>query len=197
VTPPRIPPQDPAAWDAEFLEALSVATRPGATRNLAENSSPDRPRPVSNVLGVLSWHPALTKGWMTFNNHLFHSTLSGRLREIVVVRVSWLRQAEFEWAQHVKMARTQDVSDEEIDALSGGAETTWSAAEAAAIQATDEICHDRVVSDETWRRLEEHFDRKQVMDLIFTAGAYDMFAMVCNTVGLQLDPGLEGFGVKA
>jgi 4-carboxymuconolactone decarboxylase len=197
VTPPRIPPQDPADWDAEFLDALSVATRPGATRTMAEQTAPDRPRPVSNLLGTFSWHPALTKGWLAFNNHLFHSTLTGRLREIVTVRVSWLRQAEYEWAQHVKMARAQGVTDEEIQALSGGPDTEWSASDAAAIRATDEIATDRVISDGTWSRLAEHFNRQELLDLIFTVGAYDMLAMVCNTVGLQLDPGLEGFGVRA
>jgi len=32
------------------------------------------------------------------------------------------------------------------------------------------------------------------MDLVFTVGAYDLLAMAFNTFGLELDPGLEGFG---
>jgi 4-carboxymuconolactone decarboxylase len=57
----------------------------------------------------------------------------------------------------------------------------------------DEIATDRYVSDETWKRLAEDFDRKQLMDLVFTIGAYDTLAVAMNTFGLQLDPGLPGF----
>ena len=57
----------------------------------------------------------------------------------------------------------------------------------------DEIVADRYVSDETWKRLAEHLDRKQLMDLVFTIGAYDLLAMAMNTFGLELDPGLPGF----
>jgi hypothetical protein len=42
-------------------------------------------------------------------------------------------------------------------------------------------------------RLSEHLDRRQLMDLVFTIGAYDLLAMAFNTFGLELDPGLNGF----
>ncbi len=57
----------------------------------------------------------------------------------------------------------------------------------------DEIAADHYVSDETWKRLPKDFDRKQLMDLVFTIGAYDTLAVAMNTFGLQLDPGLPGF----
>jgi hypothetical protein len=41
--------------------------------------------------------------------------------------------------------------------------------------------------------LAEDFDRQQLMDLVFTIGAYDLLAMAFNTFGLELDPGLTGF----
>jgi 4-carboxymuconolactone decarboxylase len=37
-------------------------------------------------------------------------------------------------------------------------------------------------------------DQRQLMDLVFTVGAYDLLAMAFNSFGLELDPGLEGFG---
>lgn len=57
----------------------------------------------------------------------------------------------------------------------------------------DEIVADRYISDETWKRLAEQLDRKQLMDLVFTIGSYDLLAMAFNVFGLQLDPGLAGF----
>lgn len=189
---PRIPPRPSADWDAEVLDALSVLRPPG--RAQGQQPGPGRDRPASNILGIFSWHPALTKAFLPFNNHLFHSTLTARDRELVTVRTGWLRRGEYEWAQHVRMAKNAGLSDEEIDAISVGPDSgVWGPRDAALLRSVDEIVADRYVSDETWKQLAEHLDRKQLMDLVFTIGNYDLLAMAFNTFGLQLDPGLAGF----
>jgi 4-carboxymuconolactone decarboxylase len=189
---PRIPPRPSADWDEEVLDALSVLRPPG--RPQGEQPGPRRDRPASNILGIFSWHPALTKAFLPFNNHLFHSTLTARDRELVTVRTGWLRRGEYEWAQHVRMAKNAGLSDEEIDAISVGPDSAvWGPRDAALLRSVDEIVADRYVSDETWKQLAEYLDRKQLMDLVFTIGNYDLLAMAFNTFGLQLDPGLAGF----
>lgn len=188
---PRIPPRPQADWDAETVEAMSVRRRPGSAGPPPE---PGRQRPPSNILGIFAWHPDLAKAFLSFNNHLFTSTLSPRDREMVTVRVSWLRRAEYEWAQHARMAKNTGMSDEEVDAISTGPDAAiWGPRDAALLRSVDEIVADRYVSDETWKQLTEHLDRKQLMDLVFTIGAYDLLAMAFETFGLQLDPGLAGF----
>ncbi|MGH3246526.1 MAG: carboxymuconolactone decarboxylase family protein [Trebonia sp.] len=188
---PRIPPRPSDDWDDEVLDALSVLRPPGNARSEA---APRQQRPTSNILGIFSWNPALTKAFLPFNNHLFRSTLSARDREMVTVRTGWLRRGEYEWAQHVRMAKNAGMSDEEIDAISVGPDSAvWGPRDAALLRSVDEIVADRYISDETWKQLAEHLDRKQLMDLVFTIGNYDLLAMAFNTFGLQLDPGLVGF----
>jgi 4-carboxymuconolactone decarboxylase len=193
---PRIPPRPSADWDAEVDDALAALRPPGSTRRPGE---PRRDRQSSNILGVFSWHPALAKGFFAFNNHLFHSTLSVRDRELVTVRVGWLRRGEYEWAQHVRMAKSAGLSPEEVGAISarGPDWPAWGPRDAALLRAVDEIVGDRYVSDDTWKRLSEYLNRQQLMDLVFTIGAYDLLAMAMNTFGLQLDPGLTGFPPEA
>ena len=54
-----------------------------------------------------------------FNNHLFHSTLLKRDREWS--RCDRLgRRGEYQWAQHVRMAKSAGLSDEEVDAIMAG-----------------------------------------------------------------------------
>ena len=126
------------------------------------------------------------------------STLSDRVRELVTVRVGWLRRSEYEWAQHAAMARAAGMTDEEISAIGEGPGWPgWSPMEAALLRSVDEIVADRYISDETWQVLAGHFDRKQLMDLVFTIGAYDMLAMAFDTFGLELDPGMTGFPSQA
>ena len=213
---PRIPPRPVAEWDAEVRDALSVLAMPdnaaaraaearaAAARaaTSAQDAQPtgERPqrRPVSNMVGIFTWHPALTKAFLTFNNHLFRSTLSDRVREMVTVRVGWLRRGEYEWAQHVAMARAAGMSEEEISAISEGPGWQgWSPLEAALLRAVDEMVADRYISDETWQALAKQLDRKELMDLVFTVGTYDLLAMAFNTFGLELDPGMSGFPPSA
>jgi 4-carboxymuconolactone decarboxylase len=217
---PRIPPRPVAEWDAEVRDALSVLAPPGnaaaraaeatAAARAAQSaraaspetalSTGERPqrRPVSNMVGIFTWHPALTKAFLTFNNHLFQSTLSDRVREMVTVRVGWLRRSEYEWAQHAAMARAAGMSQEEVSGISEGPDWPgWSPLEAALLRAVDEIVAVRYVSDETWELLARHFDRRELMDLVFTVGTYDMLAMAFDTFGLELDPGMSGFPPSA
>ena len=92
------------------------------------------------------------------------------------------------------MARRIGLPDEEIDAIMAGPDSpVWGPRDAALLRSVDEIAADRYVSDDTWKQLSEHFDRKQLMDLVFTVGCYDLLAMAFRTFGLELDPGLTGF----
>jgi len=200
---PRIPPRPFADWDAEVRDALSVLRLPGSK---PERPAPDEPAPErqerprlrrepSNLVSTFLQHPRLAKAFLVFNNHLFSSTLSDRARELVAVRVCWLRRGEYEWAQHVQLARAAGMTEAEIDAISEGpGSAVWGPLDAALLRAVDEIIEDRYVRDETWALLAEHLDRQQLMDLVFTAGAYDMLCMAFNTFGLELDGDLTGFG---
>jgi 4-carboxymuconolactone decarboxylase len=188
---PRIPPQPPEDWDAAVDEALAALRPPGSTR---PPGAPRPERPTSNILGIFSWHPDLAKAWFAFNNHLFHSTLSARDREMATVRIAWLRRGEYEWAQHVRMAKSAGLAPEEVDAIMTGPDSpVWGPRDAALLRSVDEIAADHRVSDETWKRLADDLDRQQLMDLVFTIGAYDLLAVAMNTFGLRLDPGLPGF----
>ena len=161
---------------------------------IAAQGSRGRSGRASHILGIFSWHPDLAKAWFTFNNHLFHSALLEAGPELVTVRIGWVRRGGSEWAQHVRMAKSAGIWDEEVDAIMAGPDSpVWGPRDTALLRAVDEIAADRYVSDQTWKRLTEDFDRQQLMDLVFTIGAYDLMAMAFNTFGLELDPGLTGF----
>jgi 4-carboxymuconolactone decarboxylase len=194
VTQPRIPAQPSADWTPEVFEALSVLRPAAASIPPPEERPADAPRPSSNIVGIFSWHPELAKAWFLFNNHLFRSTLSDRVRELVTIRIAWLRGAEYEWAQHVKTAKAVGMSDAEIAAISvGSSDPIWGAGDTALLRAVDQLGQERYIEDALWTELAEDFDRQQLMDLVFTVGAYDLLCTATNTFGLEMDPGLQGF----
>jgi AhpD family alkylhydroperoxidase len=166
---------------------------------LPEN--PRHPRPVVtegrsrglNVLGTLAQHVELTTAYHTFNGHvLFGTSLSPRQRELLVLRVAAVRDCEYEWAQHVGLARDAGISDEEIERVAGGPDVDgWSPLDAAMVRCVDELVADARIADDTWAVLAAELDTQQLMDLVFTVGAYDLMAMAMRSFGIQLDDDLR------
>ena len=86
------------------------------------------------------------------------------------------------------MARDAGLTDEEISRIALGPDAPfWSDLEAAILRATDELIHDGVIGTDTWALLSSDLDDQQLLDLIFTVGAYDVLAMMMRSVELQLD----------
>ena len=187
----RIPPLPPGEWPKEMGAAIG-ALRPPAPRHPFPRPDADRPKGL-NALGVFAHHPALTHAYNTFNGHiLFASTLSPRQRELVVLRVAALRNSDYEWAQHALMANEAGVSDDEIAAIRRDPEgREWEPLDGALLRATDELVASANVSDETWAALAQELDTQQLIDLIFTVGAYETVAMAFNTFGVELDEDLR------
>ncbi|MFF1832140.1 carboxymuconolactone decarboxylase family protein [Paenarthrobacter sp. NPDC058040] len=187
---PRIPPRPVDEWDDDVDQALSVLSVQG---HGAPSGAPKRPS--SHIIGIYAWHPDLIRGWMPFSNHLRRSSLDDRVRELAIIRTAWLSGGEYEWAQHVRMSRANGwLTDAELEAISLGSEAPeWSADDAAVLQAVDQMVQSKNVTSPVWTELERQFTRQQLIDLVFTVGTYDMHAMAFATLGLQLEPGMQGF----
>ena len=188
---PRLRPLPPAEWPPAMREALA-ALRPPEPRLPLPAQGGDRPKGL-NVLGTLAHHPALTRAFHTFNGHvLFASTLSPRQRELLVLRVAAVRHAEYEWRQHVVLARDAGLGDDEIARVAAGPDAPgWPPLDAATLRAVDELVADAAIADATWETLAGELDDQQLMDLVFTVGAYDLLAMVLCSFRVELDGDLR------
>jgi len=186
---PRLKPLLPPEWNDEILDALSVF--PTSRDFVLKNWNGEDPR-GTNGLGVMLHHPALAKAFLTFNNHVaIHSTVSKRIRELVILRTSWLRRAEYEYIQHVVLGKRAGLTDEEIERIQQGPDAPgWDPVDAALVRATDELIADACIKNETWAFLSKHFDTRQMMDILYAIGCYEVAAMVFKSFGAQLDPGV-------
>ena len=187
---PRIRPLPPAEWPESMRDALA-ALRPPEPRHPLPKQGGDRPKGL-NVLGTLARHPALARAYHTFNGHVqFATTLSVRQRELLVLRVAAVRQADYEWAQHAVLAGDAGIDPDEVARVADGPDAPgWSALERAMLQAVDELVRDAEVADGTWAVLAAELDEQQLMDLIFTVGAYDLLAMALRACRVELDDDL-------
>lgn len=180
-TQPRMRPLDESEWDEQARPLLEAMKAFGNGR-------------VLNIFSTLAHHPRLLKNWLVFGTHVLNkSTLPPRERELVILRIGWRCRAEYEWAQHVVIGRQAGLTDGEIARVIQGPKAGWNARDRALLEAADELLDDHCISDTTWKVLSAHLDARQLLDLLFTAGQYTLVSMVLNSLGVQLDPGLEGF----
>ena len=175
----RIPMRDLSTMAAEDREAVE------------KNSMNGR---IFNIFKVLAHHPKLVKRWTPFAGHILgKQTLPFRDRELLILRIGWLNQAEYEFAQHELIAKKGGVTDADIVRLKDGPKAAgWSEKEAALLQVADDLFDNSVVSDETWATMSKHYSTEQLMDAVFTVGQYNMVSWALNSFGVPLDDFLPG-----
>jgi hypothetical protein len=117
-------------------------------------------------------------------------------REMVILRVARC-VALLTVGQHVAMARTAGLADEDVTRVRKGPYTdARTAAGNLLLRATDELRSTSSLDDETWQALAARYDERQLLNLVFTIGQYDLLAMVLNATAVELDEGLEGLGAE-
>jgi len=177
---PRIEPVQKDSWTAAQKALLEPMDRPGR---------------LYNVFTTMANHPDLARDWMTFASHVLRrNSLSPRDREILILRIGWLCNAEYEWAQHVRIGKRAGLTDEDLRRIGEGPQSSglgehdrW------LLTAVDELHGDAFICDATWNALAKVYTTEQMMDLVFTVGQYNLVSMALNSFGVQLDAGLEGF----
>ena len=142
------------------------------------------------VLGVWSTcaqAPDLCRAWLVFTDYLLRdSTLPLRDRELLILRIGWLNGGAYEWAAHTGVARRSGITDEDLrPVLEGPDAPGWSAWDATLLHAADELHDDALISDATWTALAERYDRRQLMETVFTVGQYNLVAMYLNSLAAR------------
>jgi alkylhydroperoxidase family enzyme len=147
------------------------------------------PSSTLHIFRTLVRHPKLYRRWSPFAGRLLRgSALTDRDRELVILRVAWRCEATYEWGQHVAIARTAGLTDEEIRRTATTSDDAgWSAGDAALVRAVDELQDQHRIGDATWTALSERFGDEQLIEITMLAGAYAMLAGTLNSLGVRLE----------
>src|SRR5687767_7459162 len=102
-----------------------------------------------NLYKALANHPRLVAAWTEFSRTLRHDTRTPRsLRELVILRGAQLMRSEYEWAQHLAMARKAGVSEEKIrDLPSWKTSSSFDAREKAALALAEAVTQGHVSNE--------------------------------------------------
>jgi 4-carboxymuconolactone decarboxylase len=179
--PPRIPPvrQDELTDDMHaFLEKWTG----GIFRRADSNP----------VLLTLAHHPKLADLFSQFNIHLLSTnTLPVKQRQIAIMRTAWICKATYMWSSHLNTSiRCGLQPDMFLPIQVGKDDPYFTQFERVVIRATEELVNDRKISDASWQALMIEWNNQQMLDFLFTVGAYVTVAGVMRSTGVQRNPDL-------
>lgn len=149
-------------------------------------------------LMTFAHHPQLADLFSQFNIHLLTtSTLPVKQRQIAIMRTVWLCGTKYAWSSHLNTSTLCGLTTDMYGPIQAGPQDPYfTAFERVVMQATDDLVRDHEVSDENWQLLAQQWDNKQLLDFLFTVGAYVLTAGVMRSTGVQRDDKLRALAAQ-
>lgn len=114
------------------------------------------------------------------------------MRELAIISIAVLNQAEYEWVQHKKEFMAAGGTSEQMDALRNpavalGDSKRFDEKERATLALTYEMTCNIVVTDATMRRVRAFLPDQQVVELVGTIAGYNMVSRFLVATGIELE----------
>lgn len=131
---------------------------------------------VLDLYKVLLHSPAVMEGWLGLFTAIRQKTkLSGRHRELAILRVAILNGADYEYQAHLPFALKEGASAEQIAALRAWqVSPLFDAVERAVLAYTDTMTKQVQVPDELFAEVRKHFDAQEQVELTATIAGYNL-----------------------
>ncbi|WP_164478364.1 carboxymuconolactone decarboxylase family protein [Mycolicibacterium stellerae] len=140
-------------------------------------------------LNAYLYNPVIGGALFDVSNTFSSSTLSPRVREIVILSVGGQWGAEYEIWSHAKVATLYGIPEDAIDSLSSGqAPVGLTGDELIAAQFVQELVSTYHVSDETYHAAEAAFGQQGVVDMVNLASTYIGASALLNAFEVPVPP---------
>lgn len=186
----RIQPLPKEEWTDPAREVFAFWGEPNAWEEGSKTS----------IMMVMANHPDLGQVYNIWGKHLLMTNqVPFREREMIILRVAWNLQSQYEWHNHVGYGINSGLSLDEIAAIGVGPDAAnWGELDQAVLHSVDELMNGGRIGDATWAMLSEYYDRRQLMDLVFTIGHYVMTSWAIASFDVPIEDGADviGFDLK-
>lgn len=146
---------------------------------------------VPNMFKTLAHTPALalaTAGYL--KALLSDGDLPGYYKELIATRLSVLNQSDYAIAAHALSARQKGATDEQINAAkSDYVSGSLTHAQQLGLRCADKMHSSaRDLDDALFAQLKQHFTDPQIVELIATAAAFELFPRFVDALRLPTTP---------
>ena len=158
------------------LEALANAVRA------------ERGGRLLNIHRMLLHSPPVCEGFLKFFTAVRQRCLlTGRYRELAILRVGLINGARYEYDVHVPFALSEGVSLEQLEALGDWEHATvFLAADRAVLAYADAMTREVRVADHVFDALRSHFNDREILELTATIAGYNLVSRFLEA--LEIDP---------
>ncbi len=161
----------------EYADITQPALQPLVERIERERSG------LPNLYRMLLNSPPVAQGWLAYLTAIRQqSALSPRLREMLILRVAVLNQADYEFEQHLPIALRSGCSEAQVEALRTGDFASLAPGERAAMAYCDEMTREIRVGDATFAAVRSAFDGREIVEITATVGAYNMVSRFLEAI---------------
>ena len=154
---------------------------------LAQRIRAERGGKVLNLYKMLLNSPPVAEGWLKLLTAIRQQCLlSGRMREMVILRIAVLNEAPYEFGQHVPFALKEGMSQEQIEALRQmDIGPLFNDVERAVVAYADSMTREIHVPDTVFDALRPHFSERELVELTATVASYNLVSRFLEA--LQID----------
>ena len=180
------------------IDPVDPAKAPDEVRELLENL------PALNIFGTLAHAESAFRPWLRFGGAVLgEMTVDPVARELAILTVAKEAEADYEWVQHVTIAKAVGATDEQITALaeadscsSEGADARIAAAadggafspsQRAAIELAAAVARGPRISEELFACVRAQFSDREIVELMLAIGQYLMLARLMTVLEMDLD----------
>ncbi len=119
---------------------------------------------------------------------LFATELDPREREIAILRVAKATGSNYEWTQHLVLARNEGVTESEIEIIDAdGPVTALDDTGNLLCRVADEISRDVRLSDEALAAIMAHYGTRRSTELIFCCSYFNMLSRFLESTRVELE----------
>lgn len=157
------------------------------------------PRDVG-VFRMLAHAETLLKPVMRLGGAILGKTkLDPLLRELALLHAVQLDRGEYEWVQHVPVARDLGATDAQLAALERGDldADCFDERTRDVLRFTGEVVVDVRASDAALAAVRRHLSEREVVELIMMAGFYIMLARLTESTGVETEAPVGGRAIIA
>lgn len=169
----RLPYADPTTPEAKAV----------AERIIAERGS------LLHLYQMLLHSAPLAEGWLAYLTAIRQRlSLSGALRELVIMRVAIVNGAQYEADQHAPIALKEGLTQRQLDALAQWERSdAFSKEQRAVLELTDRMTRNVQVPAPAIDTVREFLSNREVVELVATIAAYNMVSRFIEALGIHTE----------
>lgn len=141
---------------------------------------------VLNLYSMLLHSPPVAEGWLAFLTAIRQKcSLSGRDRELVIMRIAVINGADYEFRSHVPFALKEGITEQQIEALRTGKLEAFDARERSVLAYCESMTREIHVPDAVFEAVRPHYNERELVELTATIAAYNLVSRFLEA--LQVD----------